>query len=161
MQDMRVESYGKTKVDRTAAVPQFRQQLAILTAVGARFESSLFEMQQIVQADLFDSEIDVARELMKNNFLRAAGTVAGVVLEKHLRQICGDHKIKVSKKRPGINDLNELLKVNSVIDQPQSRHITLLGDIRNLCSHSKDKEPTLAQVRDLIDGVDKVIKVVA
>jgi hypothetical protein len=161
MQDLRVESYGRIKVDPTAAVPQFRQQLAILKAARARFESSLFEIRQIVQADLLDSEIDAARELLKSNFLRPAGAIAGVVLERHLRQVCEDHKIKVSKKHPSINDLNELLKTSSIIDQPQSRHIAMLGDIRNLCSHSKDKEPTPMQVGDLIDGVDKVIKTVA
>jgi hypothetical protein len=44
------------------------------------------------------------------SILRAAGAVAGVVLEKHLRQVCDDHKITVAKKNPTIGDLNELLK---------------------------------------------------
>ena len=43
-----------------AAIPQFDQQLAILEAVRARFESSLFDIRQLVQADLFDSELDAA-----------------------------------------------------------------------------------------------------
>ncbi len=46
-----------------AAIPQFDQQLAILGAVRARFESSLFDIRQLVQADLFDSELDAAGEL--------------------------------------------------------------------------------------------------
>ena len=88
MQDLRVERYGETKVGPSAAVPQFRQQLAILHAAKARFESSLFEIRQIVLAEVMDSEIDAARELLKNKFLRPAGAIAGVVLEKHLRQAC-------------------------------------------------------------------------
>ena len=36
-----------------AAIPHFRQQLAILAAVKGRFESSLFDIRQLVQADLF------------------------------------------------------------------------------------------------------------
>jgi hypothetical protein len=127
-------------VDDKAATPHFQQQLAILKAAQKRFETSLFEIRQLVQADLFDSEIDSARELLKNKFLRAAGAVAGVVLEKHLRQVCDDHGIKVPKKHPSINDLNQLLKDGAVIDVPQWRHITLLGDIRNLCDHSKQKK---------------------
>jgi hypothetical protein len=153
--------YDDVVVDDKAALPHFQQQLAILKAAQKRFESSLFEIRQLVQADLFDSEIDSARELLKNKFLRAAGAVAGVVLEKHLRQVCDDRNIKVTKKNPGINDLNQLLKDNGAIEIPQWRHITLLGDIRNLCDHDKQKEPTPAQVTDLVDGTDKVLKTIA
>lgn len=152
---------GKIIVGSSAAIPQFRQQLAILNAAKSRFESSLFEIRQLVQADLFDSEIDMARELLKAKFLRPAGTIAGVVLEKHLRQVCDDHEIKITKKHPSISDLNELLKSKAVIEIHQWRHISMLADIRNLCTHNKHKEPTIDQVLDLIDGTAKVIKTIA
>ena len=142
------------------AIPHFRQQLAILKAVNARFESSLFDIRQLVQADLFDSELDTARELAKNKFSRVAGAVAGVVLEKHLLQVCANHAVTVSKKAPGISGLNDLLKTAGVLDVPQWRFIQHLGDIRNICDHGKAVEPTPAQVADLIDGVDKVVKTV-
>jgi hypothetical protein len=143
-----------------AAIPHFRQQLAILKAVSARFESSLFDIRQLVQADLFDSELDAARELAKNKFSRAAGAVAGVVLEKHLLQVCANHAVTVSKKAPGISNLNDLLKTEGILDVPQSRFIQHLGDIRNLCDHGKAAEPTPTQVTDLVDGVEKVVKTV-
>lgn len=153
--------YGDVVADNKAAIPHFQQQVAILKAAQKRFESSLFEIRQLVQADLFDSEIESARHLLKNKFLRAAGAVAGVVLEKHLLQVCYDHKVKLLKKNSGINDLNQLLKDASVIDVPQWRNIMLLGDIRNICDHNKQKEPTEQQVTDLIDGTDKVLKTIA
>jgi hypothetical protein len=157
-----IELLGEPLVyDSSAALPQFQWQLSILKAAKRRFESSLFDIRQLVQADLFDSEIDAARELLNNKFLRAAGAVAGVVLEKHLRQVCDDRSIKVTKKHPGISDLNELLKQNSAIDVPQWRHISMLADIRNLCAHDKQKEPTHQQMVDLIDGTDKVLKTIA
>jgi hypothetical protein len=99
--------------------------------------------------------------LLKNKFFRPAGAVAGVVLEKHLHQVCDDHKIKITKKNPGISDLNELLKVNNIIEVPQWRHISMLADIRNVCDHHKGAEPSLEQVTDLINGVEKVIKTIA
>ena len=50
--------YDKIKVvGPEAAISLFRQQLAILNSVKSRFESSLFDIRQLVQADLFDSEI--------------------------------------------------------------------------------------------------------
>lgn len=159
----RVTRYGGTEivVDSSAAIPKLQHQTAILAAVDARFKSSLFEIRQLVQADLFDSEVEAARHLLKNKFLRAAGAIAGVVLEKHLAQVCDDHNVKVIKKNPGISDLNELLKSAGVIDVPTWRHISMLGDIRNLCDHNKQKEPTEQQVVDLIDGTDKVLKTIA
>jgi hypothetical protein len=151
----------EVKLDPSAAVVQFEQQIAILKASKRRFVSSLYEIRQLVQADLFDSEIETARELLKNKFFRPAGAVAGVVLEKHLRQVCDNHKIKINKKNPNISDLNELLKTGSVIEIPQWRHISMLADIRNLCDHHKQTEPSAEQVADLINGVDKVIKTIS
>jgi hypothetical protein len=141
-----------------AAIPHFRQQLAILKSVKARFESSLFDIRQLVQADLFDSELDASKELAKNKFTRAAGALAGVVLERHLAQVCDNHSIKVTKKAPGIADLNNALKDANVIDVPQWRFIQHLADIRNLCDHNKKSEPTADQVDDLVAGVMKVSK---
>lgn len=77
MHNLTVTRGGDILADSRAAIPKFRQQLAILGAAAARFESSLFEIRQVVQADLFDSEIESARELAKNRFYRAAGAIAG------------------------------------------------------------------------------------
>jgi hypothetical protein len=141
-----------------AAIPHIRQQLAILKSVKARFESSLFDIRQLVQADLFDSELAVAKELAENKFTRAAGAMAGVVLERHLSQVCENHGVNVEKKNPCIADLNNALKEANVIDVPQWRFIQHLADIRNLCDHSKKTEPTSDQVDDLVAGVMKIIK---
>lgn len=148
-------------VDSSAAIPQFRQQVAILEAAQRRFDSSLFEIKQLVQADLFDSEIDAARELLKNKFLRAAGAIVGVLLEKHLAQVSDIHSVKIKKKNPTIADFNEALKASDVIEVSQWRFIQHLADVRNLCDHNKKSEPTTDQVFDLIDGVSKVMKTIS
>lgn len=150
--------YKEKVVGPDAALTQYRQQLNILKSVEKRFESSLFDIKQLVQADLFDSELDSAKELAKNKFIRAAGAISGVVLEKHLSQVSKNHNIPINKKNPTINDFNELLKNNNTIDTPQWRFIQHLADIRNLCDHNKTQEPTIDQVNDLIAGVDKLIK---
>jgi len=91
--------------DFASTVMRFKTQLEILQAVGQRFESTLFDIRQLVQADFFDSEVDAAHELAKKGFLRAAGAVAGVVLEKHLAQVSANHNITIGKKHPSIRAL--------------------------------------------------------
>jgi hypothetical protein len=153
--------YEKKKVvGPDAAIPHFGQQLAIVKAVSKRFESTIFDIQQLVQADLFDSELDQARELLKNGFSRAAGAIAGVVLERHLGQVCENHQVKLRKKNPGIADYNDALKQGNVVDVPTWRFIQHLGDIRNLCDHNKSAEPKNDQVTDLITGVAKITKTI-
>ena len=149
-----------TVVGPAAAIPCFNQQLSIVKSIRERFRSSLFDIRQLAQADLFDSELEAAKELAKNKFIRAAGAVAGVVLERHLKEVCGNHGVTIRKKNPQISDLNESLKGADVIDTPQWRFIQHLGDLRNLCAHDKKPEPTVDQVEDLLAGVAKVTKTI-
>ena len=112
----------------------------------------------MTRADLFDSEMDKASELLKDGFLRSAGVIAGVVLEKHLNQVCLNHNVKIKKKNPNISDYNDALKKEGVIDVPNWRFIQRLGDLRNLCAHKKGREPTKDEVNEVIKGVEKVTK---
>lgn len=148
----------ETVVDGKAAFPKFEQQLNILKSAQARLENSLFDMLEILQADLFDDELEAARELAKKGFTRGAGAVAGVVLERHLGHVCVKHNLTTRKKNPTINDLNQILKDGGVIDTPMWRFIQHLGDLRNLCDHSKERDPSKEDAADLIAGVEKVIK---
>ena len=152
------DGFGEEVVGPSAAIPRFRQQLAIVKAVKKRFESSLFDIRQLVQADLFDSELEAAKDLVKNGYLRPAGVVAGVVMEGHLAQVCDNHGITFRKRAPTITDFNNALKKVDVIDTPQWRSNQHLGDIRNLCGHKKGAEPTKEQVNNLVDGVMKLTK---
>ncbi len=153
-----VSSYtGKKAFDDFASVTmRFTTQAQILKSATRRFESSLFDIRQLVQADLLDSELKAARELMNHGFLRAAGAVAGVVLEKHLGQVAINHGLEVRKKNPAIGDLNDLLKKNDVLDVPVWRQIQRLADTRNICDHKGTREPRTDEIDELIAGVDKI-----
>jgi len=145
--------------DRDAvAATKFSNQVLILQSAESRLTGALANIRGVLQADLFDTELDAARELKKNGHLRAAGAVAGVVLEGHLAEMCSNHGIVVRKKDPTIGDYNDLLKNEEVLDVPQWRLVQTLGDLRNLCSHKKSREPTADEVEELVDGVDKAIK---
>lgn len=144
----------------SSIITKYEQQFSILKSIESRFKSSLFDIKQLVQADMFDSELAAAKELNKKGFHRAAGAICGVVIEKHLHGVCETRGIAIAKKNPAINDYNELLKNDNVIDIPTWRLIQRLGDIRNLCDHNKTEEPTKENINDLIDGTDKIIKTI-
>lgn len=132
-------------------------QFQILKSLESRIESILQDVKGHLLADIQDSELKVADQLRKVN-LRAAGALAGVVLEGHLQRVTQNHNISIRKKSPTIADLNDPLKDKGVYDNPAWRKIQLLADIRNLCSHKKGREPTDDEVVELISGVNWVIK---
>ena len=84
--------------------------------------------------------------------------MAGVVLEAHLSEVCDNHNVTVSRRHPTIADYNELLKGANVLDTPRWRELSRFSDIRNYCGHKKEREPTIAEVEELLDGVDKYVK---
>ncbi|MGH0227913.1 hypothetical protein NKZ03_17630 [Sinorhizobium meliloti] len=154
-------NYGRdTVVDGSAAIPEFEQQLNIVKAAKETLDSTLMDLKGVLQADLFDSEIESAGALAKAGYLRASGAICGVVIEKHLSHVCETHGIAVRKKNPGISDLNQLLRDNGITTVPQWRFIQHLADIRNICDHAKGREPTKEEIDDLVAGSEKVLKTV-
>ena len=133
------------------------RQFAILESAKRKLKSFLMNIKTLTQADLFDSELDMAEELRKKEFLRPAGVLAGVVLESHLKTVLLHKNIDLQKAK-SLAQYNELLKKHEIINIPVWRNIQFLIDLRNLCSHKDDKEPTDQNISDLIEGVKKVIK---
>ncbi len=149
---------GQEVFKPSSIITKYKQQFAILESLQSRFDSSLYEIKELLQSDLFDSELEAAKELQKKGFHRAAGAICGVVIERHLSQVCERRGIKVTKKNPSINDYKSLLQANDVIDISQMRRIELMADIRNKCDHSKKEEPTDDDISEIISGTNKIIK---
>lgn len=143
-----------------AFISKYQQQIAILGSAKTRVESILSDIHGVLKAELYDDELESAMDLYKHGHLRAAGTIAGVVLEGHLGNTCMNHNITLTKKNPTLADYNEALKNNEVLDVANWRWVQRLGDIRNLCAHAKDREPTNDEVLELINGVGKAIKTI-
>lgn len=132
-------------------------QVQILAALTTRIDSVLSDVTGALFAELQDHELQSAHDLLKVS-VRAAGALAGVVLERHLQRVAQNHQIAITKKHPTVSDLNDPLKNANIYDVPTWRKIQLLGDIRNLCSHQKGADPTKQQVEELIAGVNTIIK---
>jgi len=159
---LRVTCGGAPVFDVTSAFAgKLLRQVSIVAAAMEAAPSVLRDIRATLRAELLDSDIDAARNLLGAGHLRSAGIVCGVVLEAHLHSVCERHNFKVTKKDPGISDLNELLKGAGLYDVPMWRLIQRLADIRNLCGHRKERDPKPDEVEDLISGTDKVTKEVA
>ncbi len=159
LKGIRATQYGKDVAVPRMAITPMEQQLQIVESARGRFESSLFDIKAMAQADLFDNELDAAIELNKMGFARGAGAIAGVVLEGHLATVCQTHSVTISRKKPTLSDFYEALKSENIIDQATWRFIQHLGDVRNKCDH-KGNDPTRDEVDDLIAGTRKISKTV-
>ena len=138
----------------------FVQQYRILESAQTRIDDVLTNIHGLVQAEILDSELDAAIELWKAGHIRSAGTLAGVVLERHLAKVCSSKNLKIIKKNPVLSDFNDALKDAGVYDTPTWRGVQRLTDIRNLCAHARDREPTKEEVEELIRGVEKIAKTI-
>ena len=85
--------------------------------------------------------------------------MAGVVLERHLKSVLKNHGLKTTNKAQ-IGNLNDALKGASVFDNPRWREVQRLADIRNLCGHDGERQPTTEEVWELIAGTEKIVKTV-
>lgn len=156
----RTNSYNKPLWDSNNLVAiRIVNQIQLLSSLSSRIDSIISDAEGHLYAEIQDAELNAAVQLKKIN-LRAAGALAGVVLERHLQRVAYNHKVTITKKNPTIAELNDPLKNANIYDIPTWRKIQFLADIRNLCSHNKDKDPSKKQVEELIDGVNLIIKTI-
>lgn len=148
--------YKKIRVDSASNLLDI--QIDIVKSVKEVIEHKLNEITSMLEFDVFEKEIDSARFLLKNKYLRSAGAICGVILEKHLLSMLVAAGEKPTKKNPALNDLNDDLYNKKIIDSTQFKFLLFLGDIRNKCDHNKTQDPTKEEVEDLINGTEKVIK---
>lgn len=71
----------------------------------------LHKIRNLIQADVFDSELEQADELLASGYKAPAAVIAGIVLETSLRQMCQDNGLPTG----AINKMNaDLAKAGSV-----------------------------------------------
>lgn len=154
------DGFGEAVFNPTrAGLDRFKKQVAILASAQDRLEALLADITGVLEAELVDDELEVAESLLAARHSRAAGVIAGVVLERHLKRLIANHGVPFRKKAM-LGNLNTALKEAGVYGVPEWRHIQHLTDIRNLCGHDADREPTRDEVDDLIRGVKKIVTTV-
>jgi hypothetical protein len=132
----------------------FETQLSILLSIPPVAKVKEMDLRELITADVARTEIEQAEILLDGGFERAAGSVAGVALELHLKTLCDVNGVSYPPK-PTIETLVQALYKDKKIDITELKQIQYLGSIRNKCSHP---EPVSAkEVQSLIDGVKKLV----
>jgi len=127
---------------------------AVFLAAKEDFEGGyLSSIKTLVQAEVFDSELEQANELFSSGYHTAAAVIAGVVLETALRELCDRSGIPHGK----LDKMNSELAKAGVYNKLNQKRITAIADIRNSAAHGKQDEFTVQDVSDMIGDVSRFL----
>lgn len=147
------------KKDQFLLFDLINRQFDILAAVPNYLRYSIYDIELTAYSILMDDEISASMHLLSKGFLRPAGALAGVILERHLKNLLRKHIPPIKyKETDALSALNELCKKHEIYDVIEWRRIQHLTDLRNLCDHPKEREPTKEEISDLINGISKILK---
>jgi hypothetical protein len=134
-----------------------QQQKGILLAVPHVLKIRAHEVAALVTADLVQGELDEARALLEHGFTRAAGAIAGVALEAHLKLLHNQSGLDYTQKDT-INPLVSRLRQNNIITIGDEKKCIAMAETRNKCDHKQSDDPSKEEVKELIDDVDRFTK---
>lgn len=127
---------------------------SVFLAAQEDFEGGyLRSVRSLVEAEVFSSELDQARELLSAGYKSPAAVVAGVVLETHLRKLCEDKSIAIGK----LDKMNADLCKAGVYNLLTQKRITAIADIRNNAAHGHPDKFNETDVSDMIAFVENFI----
>jgi hypothetical protein len=143
-----IESETPTMMESNLSI--LKRLRAVVAAAKEDYEGGyLNKLKNLIQAEVFDTELEQASELLASGYVGAAAVVAGVVLETGLRQMCLDNNLPVGK----LDKMNADLAKAGVYSRLVQKQVTALADIRNSAAHGKPdefkKEDVSAMVRDV------------
>ena len=133
---------------------QLKRMRPVFLAAKDDFQGGyLVSVRSLVQAELFDSELDQARELLASGYKIAAAVVAGVVLETALKDLCNIGSIPLGK----LDKMNADLAKAGTYNVLQQKKITALADIRNKAAHGDSQAFNDNDVMEMIRDVESFL----
>jgi hypothetical protein len=123
---------------------------AVFLAAQEDFDGGyISSVRNLVQAEVFGSELEQASELFKNGHALAAAVVAGVVLETTIRDLCTRNQITHGKLDRMNADLAKAGTYNTIVQ----KRVTHLAAVRNCAAHGNDTEFRTYDLRAMIDAL--------
>ncbi len=132
----------------------FKRLKAVFLAAKEDFQGGyLSSMRTLVQAEIFDSELEQAEELLKGGYHVAAAVISGIVLETTLKELCDRESIS----HGNLDKMNADLAKAGIYNKSVQKRNTALAGIRNSAAHGKPEEFTREDVSDMIRDVEKFL----
>ena len=130
----------------------------ILLAVADDIASgALFNIQTLIEAEVFDDFLEQAKSLLEAGYYQAAAVVCGAVLEDSLRKLCEKKRIALPDK-PKLDFMNSELAKKGVYNKLIQKKITFLADLRNNAAHGKWDQFKLEDVEEMIPYVRRLLE---
>ena len=132
---------------------------AFLKGCGLSDREVKAAVMKLAQNEVFNDLLDEASYLLSQGYKDAAAVYIGIVLERHLRQLCAKHGVSLvinRKKKPKpkmARDMNHDLYNHKLINQVDWESITSWVGIRNKAAHGHVEEYNIEQVENMYRGV--------
>ncbi len=147
-----------TQSGQLAMAREIRQIQHLIGSIPSYMEGRLYDLELGLAQEFTRDQLVEAEVLLKARHTRAAGAMAGVLLERHLKLLCdrSQSPIKYASKAT-ISTLNDSLWKASVYKQTEWRRVQWMGDVRNECDHANATEPERKDVQKLIHDVKEFV----
>jgi hypothetical protein len=127
---------------------------AVFLAAKEDFEGGfLSSVRHLVQAEVFSTELEQARELLTAGYKVPAAVICGVVLETNLRSLCEARDLAVGKLDKMNADLAKAGQYNSLVQ----KRITALAAIRNSAAHGNSSDFNEKDMQSMIEEVERLV----
>lgn len=113
----------------------------------------LTSYKSLIQAEVFDSELDQAKNLLQSGYLIAAAVIAGTILETSVREICQRNSVPLGR----LNKMNDDLAKAGVYNAIQQKSILAMAAIRNSAAHGKPDEFSENDVVNMINSIEEFL----
>lgn len=138
----------------STSVSILQRMVAVFSAAKEDYEGGyLASTKSLVQAQVFATELEQAKELQRANFVRAAAVIAGVILETTLRELCDRNKIYQGT----LARMNDDLAKAGVYNELRKKQITAQSAMRNMAAHGEELTFNAADVSAMIADIERFL----
>lgn len=133
---------------------KFKALKAVFLATKEDFDGGyLSSYKSIVQAEVFDTELEQATELLKSGYYVAACVIVGVVLETALRELCDRENLPHGK----MDKMNADLAKAGIYNKIVQKQVTAHAGLRNSAAHGNQDEFTKEDVAQMIKATEQFL----
>lgn len=134
------------------------RQLFIINSLPEYLKGKSHNLKLTIASMLMGDELKEARLLLEKGFIRAAGALSGVILERHLKFMLNNAKPKIKYgEKATLGQLINKAEEKNVFEHSSIQKLKYLNSVRIACDHDKKAEPKSGEVNDLIEQTDRFI----